>query len=108
LAILMELIRPLLRERRQGLTRRLGTTDGLIVDVRNIANVLHPEACDLQGAPEDVLDGKRPEVADMGRAINRWAAAIHPEGRTGGLHQERPQLAAHGVMQKNGHSRAKK
>ena len=104
----MELVRPLLRERRQGLARRLGTADGLIVDVRNIANVLHPEASDLQGAPKDVLDGKGTEVTDMGRAINRGSAAIHPEERTVGLHQERPKLAAHGVMQENGHSRAKK
>ena len=103
LTVGVELIGPGLGESVQGLADCLGAADRLIVDVGDIADVLHLEARDLEGAAQDVLDGERPEITDMGRAIDRGTAAIHTVDVTAGLREQRPLLAGHGVMQEHGH-----
>ena len=103
LAVGMKLIGPLLSEVAERLANCLGSADRLVVDVGDIADVLHLETRDLEGAAQDVLDGERAEIADMGRTIDRRTAAIHAIDVTAGLREQRPLLAGHGVMQEHGH-----
>jgi hypothetical protein len=82
-AVGMELIGPLLREVAQRLARGEGAADGLIVDVRDVADVLHLQAGDLEGAAQDVLHGEGAEIADVGRSVDRGSAAVHASGSRG-------------------------
>ena len=102
-AVGMKLVGPLLGEVAERLAGCLRAADGLIVDVGDIADVLHLETRDLEGAAQDVLDGERAEITDMGRTIDRRTAAIHAIDVTAGLREQRPLLAGHGVMQEHGH-----
>ena len=103
LAVRMEFIGPTLGEGGERLAGGLGPADGLVVDVGDIADVLHLQAGDLEGAAQDVLDGERAEVADVGRSVDRGSAAIHAIEVAAGLREQRPLLAGHGVMQEHGH-----
>ena len=103
LTVGVKLIGPGLGESVKGLADCLGAADRLIVDVGDIAHVLHLQARDLEGAAQDVLHGERPKITDMGRTIDRGTAAIHPVDVTAGLREQRPLLAGHGVMQEHGH-----
>jgi hypothetical protein len=103
LAVGMELVGPGLREGAERLAGGLGPADGLVVDVGDVADVLHLQAGDLEGAAQDVLDGERAEIADVGRSVDRRPAAVHAIDIAAGLREQRPLLAGHGVMQEHGH-----
>jgi hypothetical protein len=103
-AIGVELVGPALGESRQGHLRRHRPADRLVVHVGEVADMLHLEAVDLERATEDVLQEEGPEVADVGRAVHGRTAAIHAEGGAAGLEEQGAHLAAHGVVQEDGHT----
>ena len=60
-----------------------------------------------QVADEQVGEQERPEVADVGRAVDRRAAAVDPD--VAGLERlERPRLAGQRVVEPEGHRRARR
>lgn len=66
--------------------------------------MLHLKAVDLKGAAKDILQQEGAEITDVGRAIDRRATAIHPEGGAAGLEQQGTNLAAHGIVQEDRHT----
>ena len=81
---------------RDALGRR--AADDLVVDVGEVHDPGHAQAAVAQVADEQVGEQERPEVADVGRAVDRRAAAVDPD--LAGLERlERPQLAGQRVPQ---------
>jgi len=76
-AVLAKLFRPLAGEVAQRDALFLGTADGLVVNIGDIANMAHLHAVELEHAAEDILQEKCAEVADMRGTIDRGTAAIH-------------------------------
>ena len=76
--------------------------DDLVVDVGDVHHPRDAQAAVAQVADEDVGEEEGPEVADVGRAVDRRAAAVDPD--VAGLERlERPGLAGHRVLESDRH-----
>ena len=70
-----------------------GAADDLVVDVGQVHDPRHAQAAVAQVADEEVGEQERPEVADVGRAVDRRPAAVDPD--VAGLERlERLEVAA--------------
>jgi len=78
-AVGMEAPGPATRELGEALPGLDRATDGLVVDVGDVADVPGGQAVEFQHAPQDVLNHEGAEVADVGRAIDGRAAAVESE-----------------------------
>ena len=80
----------------------LGPADDLVVDVGDVHDPGHAQAHVAQVADEQVGEQERPEVPDVGRAVDRRAAGVDPD--VAGLERhERPGLAGERVVEADGH-----
>ena len=59
-------------------TRGGGLADGLVVDVRQVHDLGDVVTEEFQGAPQNVLEEKGAEIADVGEVIDRRPAGVHP------------------------------
>ena len=78
-AVLVEPVRPAGGEFRQGDAGLLGITDGLVIHIRQVADMHGGGSAQLHDAAENVLHDKGAEVADVGRAVHRGAAAVETQ-----------------------------
>ena len=56
-----------------------GVADDLVLDVGDVHDVVEGESAGAQGAAEDVLEGERPEVADVDVAVDSGSAGVHTD-----------------------------
>ena len=54
-------------------------TDDFVFHVGDVHDVVERVAARAQRAAENVLEGERPEVADMDEGINGRSAGVHPD-----------------------------
>jgi hypothetical protein len=59
-------------------TRSCRLPDGFVVDVRQVHDLGDVVTEILQGAPENVLEEKGAEIADVREVIDRRSAGVHP------------------------------
>jgi hypothetical protein len=102
-AVGVEFLGPEAGEVGEGLTGFLGVANGFVVDVGDVADVEGGGATEFDDAAEDVLGGEGAEVADVGGAVNRGAAAVEAEGFAG-EGGEGTGLAGEGVEEAEGHA----
>ena len=93
-----EALDPAVRELVDGLARGLGSADDLVVDVGDVHDPGHAEAAVAEVADQQVGEQERPEVADVGRAVDRRSAAVDPDVARLERH-ERPRLTRERVLE---------
>ena len=83
----------------------LRLADGAVVDVGEIADVLHlvRAELELQQPPQHILDEERAEIADVRGGINGRPAAIHAENAAGLRRFEFAELPGQGIVESEGH-----
>ena len=57
-----------------------GGGNDLVLDVRDVHHVAQPPTAVADVPPQDVLEGKRPEVADVDVVVDRGPARVHADG----------------------------
>lgn len=81
-AILVKTIDPPVGDLTQTAAFSIGRSDGLVVHVREVADLQGLQSGDLERASEDILHDEGAEVPDMGRSVHGRSAAVEPEGLT--------------------------
>src|SRR5256885_2181403 len=80
-----------------------GALDDLVVDVGDVHHPRHPQAPVAKVPDEQVCEEERPEVPDMGRAVDRRPAAVDPHV-PGFERIEWPDLARQRVVEPDRHA----
>ena len=75
-AIVVELHRPTASEILEGFFSFLRISDGLIIHVRDVADMKGANPTGFQGAAQHILKHERPEVPNVRRPINGGSTAI--------------------------------
>ena len=78
-AVVMEFFRPEAGELRERLADALGFADRFVIDIGEVADMERAQAAGFEGTAEDILEDEGAEIADVGGAIDRGAAAVKAE-----------------------------
>jgi hypothetical protein len=104
-AVGVELVGPLFCDLGERAFLLLGLADGAVVDVGEVADVLHLVLAELEleEAAEDIVDDEGAEIADVGGGVNRRAAVVEAENAVGLGGLEFAEAAGEGFVEPDGH-----
>ena len=108
-AVGVEFVGPLSGEIAERALLLLRTADGLVVDVGDVADVLHLARTELQfeQAADDVVDDEGAEIADVRRGVNRGASIIEAEHAVRVRRCQRFELTLERIEELDGHEMVK-
>ncbi len=104
-AVGVELVGPLLGDLGECAVLLAGAADGLVVDVGDVADVLHLVGAELEleHAAQEVVDDEGAEVADVRRRVDGGAAVVETVDAVGLGRAELFQAAGERVEERDGH-----
>ena len=86
-----------------GLVRGRGVADDLVLHVGDVHHVVEREAARAQHAPQDVLKGEGPQIADVDVVVDGGSAGVHAHDVVM-KRSEDLRLLREGVIEPQGHS----